>query len=153
MRSRMTPSVYRHSGGSGLRPKPAGFLVPPPPSRGVNTPTRSTGHHVRVNSRQHILQNIKLCSRSICFYIRVYFCCLHSANPPGVKTSPRSTCERGFVWPLVSCLRSYKSVSFLITWPTCHCQDCWGMLDLLTINMQLLSRIGAAYVRLVTSAV
>ena len=75
MRSRMTLSVYRHSGGSGLRPKPAGFLVPPPPSQGVNTPTRSTGHHVRVNSRQHILQHIKMCSRSICFYIRVYSWC------------------------------------------------------------------------------
>ena len=74
----MTPSVYRHSGGSGLRPKPAGFLVPPPTSQGVNTPTRSTGHHVRVNSPQHILQNIKMCSRSICFYIRVYSWCLQT---------------------------------------------------------------------------
>ena len=78
MRSRMTLSVYRHSGGSGLRPKPAGFLVPPPPAQGVNTPTRSTGHPVRVNLRQHILQDIKMCSRSIYFYIRVYSWCLQT---------------------------------------------------------------------------
>ena len=72
MRSRMTPSVYRHSGGSGLRPKPAGFLVPPLPSQGVNTPTRSTGHHVRLNSRQHILQNIKMCVQGQYVFISEY---------------------------------------------------------------------------------
>ena len=72
MRSRMTPSVYRHSGGSGLRPKPAGFLVPPPTSQGVNTPTRSTGHHVRVNSPQHILQDLKMCVQGQYVFISEY---------------------------------------------------------------------------------
>ena len=72
MRSRMTLSVYRHSGGSGLRPKPAGFLVPPPPSQGVNTPTRSTGHHVRENSRQHILQDLKMCVQGQYVFISEY---------------------------------------------------------------------------------
>ena len=72
MRSRMTPSVYRHSGGSGLRPKPAGFLVLPPPSRGVNTPTRSTGHHFRVNSPQHILLDLKMCIQGQYVFISEY---------------------------------------------------------------------------------
>ena len=87
MRSRMTLSVYRHSGGSGLRPKPAGFLVPPPPSQGVNTPTRSTGHPVRVNSRQHILK----CVQGQCnvyLYQRIFLV-------PAVHTHQGSTLLQG----------------------------------------------------------
>ena len=130
MRSRMTLSVYRHSGGSGLRPKPAGFLVPPPPAQGVNTPTRSTGHHIRVNSRQHILKDISRCVQGRCnaIYTNVYFLCLQCTPTRGQhfsKVNMRAG-GRSDPWFLVcvpTCL--FLSLLLVLLVIVRIVEDCW----------------------------